>query len=53
MKNYKIFQMNNYNQLRQQVRANKKLYAFFGHNKLGFYLRGPFTMLLDFDFSKI
>ena len=45
--------MNNYNQLRQQVRANKKLYAFFGHIKLGFYLRGPFTMLLDFDFSKI
>ncbi len=45
--------MNNYNQLRQQVRANKKLYAIFGHNELGFYLRGPFTMLLYFDCSKI
>ncbi len=26
-----------------------KSYAIFGHNKLGFYLREPFTMLVDFS----
>ena len=30
--------MNNYDQLRQQVDANKKLYAIFGHNSMNFEL---------------